>query len=450
MPIRHYDLIVLGTGTGGGTVARMCADQGWNVLNIENRTPGGTCAQRGCDAKKPFVEAAALADACDRLRGHGLAGTVKIDWSALVNFKNSFTEIIPAKERKDLQERGMDLVEGNPRFIDPNTLKVNDTHYRAPKIVIATGRIPRPMSIPGAEWMTTSDAFLQLSELPPRLLFVGGGYVSMELAHVAARLNHDIHVVQGPDRILSGFDKDLVNMLVESSRSLGIHFHFNSPVKAIERTKDGFKSICGESGLTLESDLVVHGAGRVPSTMDLDAGKGQVKCAEDGGIVTNQYLQSPSNPAVYAVGDCAASPGAPLTPVANLEAEIVGTNLLEGNHAQPNYLGVASVVFTCPPLAKTGLTEEEAKHKNDHVDVRFQDWTSRKIMRQSRVSAAGAKVLLEKGSGRILGGHFFGPEAADMANCVAIGIRNNLTARQLGDTIYAYPTLTGLIKSLFS
>jgi glutathione reductase (NADPH) len=427
----------------------MCAEKGWNVLNVENRTPGGTCAQRGCDAKKPFVEAAAALDLLERLRGKGLVGSVKIDWSAIVRFKDSFSDKVPGKERRDLAEHHMELAEGEPRFIDPNTVQVNGSLHHARKLVIATGMVPRPLPVKGAELMTTSDELLDLRTLPKRLLFVGAGYISMEFAHVAARLGREIHIVQRSGRALRAFDNDLVQMLVEASRSLGIEFHFNSPLKEIERTCTGLRSVCGESGLVLDADLVVHGAGRVPSTMDLEADKGNIDLAENGGIAVNEFMQSSSNPDVYAAGDCAASPGSPLTPVANLEGKIVGRNLLEGNRFKPDYRGVASVVFTSPQLAMAGLTEEEAEERGVSVDVRFEDFTSHKAMRQLGVSTAAGKVLLEKRTGKVVGGHFLGPGAADMANCVAIAIRNKLTGKQLAETVYAYPTLTGLVGSLF-
>lgn len=343
--MKDYDLIVLGTGTGGGTVARACVERGWTVLNVENRTPGGTCAQRGCDAKKPFVEAAAAVDLFARLQGKGLKG--------------------------------------------------------------------------------------------------------MEFAHVAARLQRHVRIAQRSDRALKAFDGDLVQMLVKASRSLGIRFRFGSALERVERSCTGLMATCGSDGRTFDTDLAVHGAGRVPSTIDLAAGKGGIALADNGGVAVNEFMQSTSNPDVYAVGDCSASAGKPLTPVANLEADVVSRNLLHGNSAKPDYRGVASVVFTSPQLAMAGLTEQQAAEDGLNVEVRFEEFASRKTMRQLGVQAAAGKVLLAKTGGKIVGGHFLGPGAADMANCVAIAIRNGLTAKQLADTVYAYPTLTGMIASLF-
>jgi glutathione reductase (NADPH) len=437
-----YDLIVLGTGTAGGIPARQCRDSGWSVLNVENRTPGGTCAQRGCDAKKPLVEAAAAVDLVNRLTPPSLKGRVEIDWTHLIEFKNSFTDPVSDKERHDLKERGIELVEGEPRFIDEESIEVDGRRFRGKHMLIATGMIPRPLDFPGSELMITSADFLQLHELPANIVFVGGGYVSMELAHVAVRAGCSVEIVQREERPLTGFDPDLVDLLVQDSRDLGIRFHLNSCVDRVEKTDSGLCARCTRRDQGFAADLVVHGAGRVPSILDLDLEKGNVQ-TEDGGIAVNQYLQNPTNQRVYAAGDCTAGKGKPLTPVANLEAKVVVANLLEGNHATPDYTGIPSAVFTSPPLAMVGLTEPQARDQDLDVEVRFEDVTSHKEMRQMGVRRAAYKLLVDRQSDRLVGAHFFGPGAQDLINLAAMAMRLQIPVSELSRTVFAYPTLTG-------
>lgn len=438
-----YDLIVLGTGTAGGIPARRCNDLGWHVLNIDNRPPGGTCAQRGCDAKKPLVNASAALEAVGRLNGHGVSGSASINWSELIAFKKSFTDGIPEKERNDLDERGIDYIQGTSRFVDRQVVEIDGSRYTAGKILIATGMVPRPLDFEGSDLMTTSDEFLELTDLPERIVFVGAGYVTMELAQVAARAGATVDIVEMTDRPLQPFDAALVELLVEDCRDLGIRFHFGSCVDRIERRDDGLVACCSENGQTYTADLIVHGAGRVPSLQGMDLEAADIR-VEDGAVAVNDYLQSTTNPAVYAAGDCAGTAGQPLTPVANLEADVVAHNLVEGNSTTPDYTGIPSAVFTTPSLAAVGLSEEQAREQPEvDLDVRFERVDGRKEMQQLGIRRAAYKLLVDKTKDRLLGAHLYGPAAHDTINLAAAAIRLDITTERLARVVFTYPTLTG-------
>jgi len=182
----------------------------------------------------------------------------------------------------------------------------------------------------------------------------------------------------------------------------------------------------------------VHAAGRVPALdgLDLDAAGVAVK---DGRFVLNEHLQSVSNPIVYAAGD-AAGAGPPLTPVSSHDAKVVAANLLDGPFHRPDYRGVPSVVFTVPPVASVGVTEEQARQKGLRFRVNAAstpDWfTARRL--NERVY--GHKVLIEEDSSRILGAHLVGPQSEEVINLFALAIRHDLTADDLKSTMFAYPT----------
>lgn len=154
----------------------------------------------------------------------------------------------------------------------------------------------------------------------------------------------------------------------------------------------------------------------------------------------NEYLQSVSNPAVYAAGDAAATDGAPLTPVAGYEGEIVAANLLEGNHQKADYQGVASVVFTIPPLASVGMLEQAAGAKGLRFQTKYQDTSGWYSSRRVGEGCSGFKVLVEEETGRILGAHLLGPDAGETINLFALAIRQGLTATDLRGMLFAYPT----------
>jgi glutathione reductase (NADPH) len=195
----------------------------------------------------------------------------------------------------------------------------------------------------------------------------------------------------------------------------------------------------GDRRATLETDLVVHGAGRVPAIDSLDLEAGKVRAGKRG-VEVNAFLQSTSNPRVYAAGDAAASPGWPLTPVASLEAEVVATNLLQGNHTTPDYAGVPTVVFTIPEIARVGLLEEEAREQELDLHIKLTDMSDWYTIERVGETHAAAKVLIERGSGRILGAHLLAPEASELINIFGLAMRTGLGAADLKRLVSAYPS----------
>lgn len=356
---QNYDVIVIGVGMAGLNIARKCRAAGLEVAVVDELPYGGTCMLRGCDPKKVLVGAAELVAWQQRMADHGIGGEVHINWSDLMKFKRTFTDATPQMLEKSLAKNGVAAHHGTAHFVDGNSLQVGDDTLTAKHIVIATGAKPRPLGIPGAEFAITSTNFLELEALPKRLVFIGGGYISFEFAHIAVRAGAEVTILHRGARPLESFDADLVTQLVEASQSVGIDIRLGVEVTAIERTQTGFAIHTGNDS-ACEADLVVHGAGRVPAIEGLDLEKAGVEYNARG-IIVNEYLQSISNPAVYAAGDSAASSGMPLTPVAVTEGHIVASNILKGNERTPDYTGVPSVVFTIPALARVGLSEEEAR-----------------------------------------------------------------------------------------
>jgi len=195
-----------------------------------------------------------------------------------------------------------------------------------------------------------------------------------------------------------------------------------------------------------EADLAVHGAGRVPELDDLDLDRAGVK-REKRGVIVNDYLQSVSNPAVYAGGDSAAS-ALPLTPKADHDADVLTQNLLDGNHRTVNYDGIASAVFTVPPLASVGLGESAARDAGLTFRTNWQDTAGWYNTRRVGETASGFKVLIEEGSDRILGAHLLGPHAAEVINVFATAVRFKIPAHELKQVLFAYPTYGSDIRHM--
>ncbi len=280
-----------------------------------------------------------------------------------------------------------------------------------------------------------------LEALPRRVAFVGGGYIAFEFAHIAARAGAQVQVLHRGSRPLARFDPDLVAQLVQTTRELGVEVRLNTVVTAIERQGNHLRihAHAGAQETNVEADLVAHAAGRVPEIDDLDLDVAGI-AREKEGISVNEYLQSVTNEAVYAAGDAVANGGFPLTPVAGMQGSMVAQNLLGGNRHTPNYQGIPSVVFTTPPLARVGLTEEAARAQGRHFTTHYEDTSDWYSTLRVALSHTGSKVLVEDGTGHILGAHLLGLHAEEVINLFALAIRAGLRANDLKEMVYAYPT----------
>ncbi len=444
----HFDLIVIGTGTAASTVAHECRSAGWETAIVDSRPFGGTCALRGCDPKKVLVGAADVLDWVRRMNQRGvLRDSSRIDWTELMRFKRTFTDPVPKTSEQSLAKAGIKTFHGRARFTHRATIAVGNDVLEARHIVVATGAMPRKLGIPGEDFVTTSEQFLDLDKLPKRIVFIGGGYISFEFAHVAARAGAEVTILHRGKRPLEGFDPDLVNLLVVRTKRLGARVEVDAEVGAIEKSDETLAVHCSTASKykRCETDLVIHGAGRVPEIGDLNLVAAGVQ-TEQHGVRVNEYLQSVSNPAVYAAGDAAASGLPPLTPVAAYEGRIVASNLLKGNHRKIEPIPVPTVVFTIPPLGAVGLSEQAARQKGLRFRVKKEDTSAWYSSRRVSEECSGFKVMVEEETDRILGAHLLGPHADEVINLFALAMQTETPAGKLKHAIFGYPTVGSDVK----
>lgn len=437
---KQYDLLIVGTGTAATVAALRARDAGWRVAVIDYRRFGGTCALRGCDPKKVLVDVAATLDQARRLHGKGIAGEVHIDWQELMAFKRRFTDPVPEAKERFYADKGIDAFHGHARFTGANVLEVDGEPLEARHILIAAGAEPARLGIPGEEHLVTSEMLLTMDLLPGRITLVGGGYIAAEFSHVAARAGAHVTIVHQGASMLSQFAPELVNWLMPAFREAGIAVHTHTQVEAVEKCGPGYRVRASHDGkpLVFEAELVVHAAGRKPDFGLLDVAAAGIELHK-GRLRLNEYLQSVSNPCVYAAGD-AASMGPPLTPVASYDAKVAAANILEGNHQTVEYRAVPSVAFTIPPIASVGMDEAEATEKELKFRVSCQNGSDWFTARHSAQTVYGSKILVEQGSEQILGAHLVGPHVDELINVFALAIRHRLTAGDLKSMRFAYPT----------
>ena len=310
-------------------------------------------------------------------------------------------------------------------------------------IVLAAGSIPRELKFPGAELLTTSDIFMENTDLPGEIIFIGGGFISFELAHISARAGAKVKILHRSKNPLKKFDHDLVEMMLDATSRTGIKFIPDMQPVSIKQKGKRLLIDCGRDSYSC--DMAVHGAGRVPNTKMLDLDKAGVK--EEHGIVVNKYMQSISNPKVYAVGD-AASIGQPLTPVVSMQGKIAAHNIINGNTKSLDYSLVPNVVFSIPPMGRVGLTEKEAIEKGIDYRSKMADTTKWYNIRRLGFKKAGYKVLIDNKTDQIIGIHILGPGIEEVLDFFMLAMKTGLRTSDIKDLIFSYPSRTYDIKSM--
>ncbi|MBR0714260.1 NAD(P)/FAD-dependent oxidoreductase [Bradyrhizobium liaoningense] len=314
--------------------------------------------------------------------------------------------------------------------------------------MIATGSKPRPLPIPGAEHMITSDDMLRDRELPGSVIFVGGGVISLEFGHVYARAGAFVTVLEVLPQLLPAMDTDAVARLRAESERIGIEINTGISVQRIEPAGRRFRVIFTHDGIerTVEADRVVNGAGRIANIDGLDLAAGQVEHA-NGRIAVDRNLRSTSNPQVHVCGD--AVPFSPqLSPIATYEGDIVGRNIVAGPQHMPDYAGMATSVYTVPALAAVGLNEAAARQSGAVIDVHVNDMHDWFSARSYAETVAWSKVIVDRATDLILGAHFVGHAGQELVNIFGLAIKFGITASEIRDSVYAYPTFSADIKHM--
>jgi glutathione reductase (NADPH) len=446
---KTYDIVVLGTGNAGMGAAGVARAAGKSVAMVESWDVGGTCPLRGCVPKKVLVAAAQVLHQIELAPEHHIAvGKPSLDWAKLIEREQGFVEGVPEAFEKSLTNRGIELYKGRARFAGRNRIAVDGEVLEAGKIVIATGSKPRPLPIPGAEHMITSDDILTMAEQPESLVFIGGGVIALEFGHVLARAGTKVTILEVLPRLLPRMDEDAVARGHAESERIGIEIATGVTVEAVDKSGDGLVVRYTKDGATrgIPAATVANGAGRIPDLDGLDLEAGGVD--HDGTrVLVDDSLRSVSNPDVYVAGD-ALWTSAQLSPVATYEGRLVAENILNGGGKAPDYSPIPANVYTVPVLASVGLTEAEATEQDLAFDVKANDLPDWRSSRTHAETAAYSKVLVEQGSGRILGAHIVGHGGEEIIHLFALAMKHGLGAAALGDLVYGYPTFASDIKNM--
>ena len=431
-----YDLFVIGGGSAGVRCARIAAGHGARVGVAEDRFWGGTCVNIGCVPKKFLVMAAEYGAAAQDARGFGWNSAPGAhDWPGLIAAKDKEISRLNGIYRRLLDQAGAKIYDARAVFIDAHTLDVGGERVTAERIVIATGGHPTGLDIPGAEHAIISDDAFYLPEMPPRVAIIGGGYIAVEFAGIFAGLGAETHLIYRQPLPLRGFDADLRVGLAEAMAGNGVLLHPDVLPTGITATAAGKQVSLSDLSL-LEVDLVFFATGRAANTRGLNLEAAGVKLGGRGEIPVDEGFAT-AVPHIFALGDV--TDRLNLTPVATAEGHALADSLFGGNRRGVSLENVPTAVFSIPPIATVGLTEQEAA-KRGRVKVFVAKFTPMRHNLTGRARRTLMKLIVDEASDKVLGAHMLGEDAPEIIQGIAVAMTAGATKADFDRTIGIHPT----------
>jgi len=452
MPEYDYDLFVIGAGSGGVRAARLTALGGKRVAIAEEFRVGGTCVIRGCVPKKFMVMASDFAHQFKTAEGYGWTVEASFDWPTFLQTKDVEIARLSGIYVANLGKAGVDLIHGRAVLKDAHTVEV--THrdggesqtITAEKMLIATGGRPwMPADLPGVDHAITSQEAFHLPELPRRILIAGGGYIAVEFAGIFAGLGVETTLIYRGPNILRGFDDDVRAHLAGEIEKRGIKVILGCQHAAIEKTATGLVNRL-ENGMEIETDVVMFATGRVPHVKDLGLETAGVALNDKGAIQVDTLSKTTADN-IWAIGDVTDRMN--LTPVAIREAVAFHETVFKNNPQHFDYDGVATAVFSQPPVGTVGLSESEARHScPGALDVYVSRFRPMKYAFTGSDEWMLMKLVVDAESQKVIGVHIVGPEAPEMIQLAAIAVKAGLTKAQWDATCAVHPTMAEELVTL--
>lgn len=456
-------ITIIGAGPAGYIAAFAAARKGAEVSLIEEDYLGGTCLNYGCIPTKTLKSTAEILEKAHNLSSYGISGLgeAKADMPAIINRKAKVSEILRGGIEKSCANLKITILRGKGQVINANLVKLTNQENEivdvvSDKVIIATGS--KSLELPALpidhKYILSSDDALELQYVPESMIIVGGGVIGSELAGIYKAFGAKVTIVEGLSRLLpvSSIDEEMSKLLQREMKKAKINQEFCRIVSScsIENNKvianlapSPFLSDLPESAKkesTLEADVLVVAAGRMPNTEGLGLAEAGIKVDNRGWIVTNEFYET-SVDNIYAIGDILGPAKIMLAHMASAEGLQVIDNIIDGHKKSANYDVVPSAIFTSPEIASVGISEAQAKERNIEVDCpifQFRELGKAQAMNEL---AGCFKLIIEKSTSKVLGCHIAGAHATDLIAEAALAIQLGATAYDIAHTIHAHPTL---------
>lgn len=435
-----FDLFVIGAGSGGVRAARIAAGHGARVAVAEEFRYGGTCVIRGCVPKKLLVYASRFRDDFEDAGGFGwTVPQPSFDWPSLIAAKDREIDRLEGAYQGTLQRAGVTMFSDRAELASPTEVRLRKAGrtITAGKILIATGGTPfYGDTIPGLEHVITSNEAFHLAALPRRIVIYGGGYIAIEFACIFAGLGAETTIVYRSEKILRGFDDDLRDGLTEAMQKRSIRIVTNARITAVEKTGSGLVTKLSQ-GDDLQSDQVMFAVGRVPNVEGMGLGEIGVERGWNGHVVVDEFSRT-SVENIFAVGDV--TDRANLTPVAIREGHAFADTEFGNKPWSVDHATIPTAVFSTPEIGTIGETEHQAREHNEKVDIYKTRFRPMRNVLAGRDERTMMKLIVCGDSGKILGCHVLGPDAAEIVQMAAVAIRLGATKADFDQTMALHPS----------
>lgn len=440
--MKSYDYIVIGGGSGGIASANRAGMYGQKVLLIEGKALGGTCVNVGCVPKKVMWQASEMLEMIHRdAPSYGITADVKnFDFTDLVTKREKYISFLHGAYQRGLDSNKVDVVTGYAKFVDAQTVAVGEEVFSAPHILIATGGRPSQMNIPGGEYAIDSDGFFAMTEKPASMIVLGAGYIAAELSGMAQQMGIKTTWAYRQGRPLRTFDPMLSDNLVEMYQDNGVTLCAEHVAKEIIKNEDNTFTVIFENGVSHTAEKVLFAGGRLPNTEKLGLEKIGVKLDDRGFIVVDKF-QNTSVAGIYAVGDIIGK--VDLTPVAIAAGRRLSERLFNGKtDLHLDYDLIPTVIFTHPPIATIGLTEEQTyeKYPDEKIKVYRSRFTPMYFALNDYRQKCEMKLICVGEEDRIVGLHAIGVGVDEMLQGFAVAIKMGATKADFDNTVAIHPT----------
>lgn len=441
-----YDLLVLGAGPAGSAAATSAAEQRRRVALVERDKIGGTCLNYGCDPTKALLSIADLLDRARHSDSFGLRiADAQVDWPAvqrhLVQLVDRVRGGSDKQVRDDLSERGIDVFNGQARFVSPHEIAAGDQTLRAERVIIATGSqavVPEVAGLRDAGFITSKEA-IWLDELPRRLAIVGGGPIGVEFAQMFRRFGVEVTLLEQGPTLLPKDDRELADRLCELLSDAGIRIESSVELLQVRRQEGGklLTYRCPErSEEDLQVDEILVAVGYQPALAELNLAAAGV-ATDDDGVVADRYLRT-SAPHIWVAGDLAG--GYQFTHVAYDQGRLTARNAFATQPQAFDDRAIPWVTYTSPELAHVGKTEQQLREEgiSYRIGRKPMDAVERAVVTGQ---PEGLVKVLVGDDGQVLGAHILSAGAGELIAPATLAMRAGLMAEQLAATILPYPTL---------
>lgn len=452
---KHYDVAVIGAGSGGLVAATSAKRAGLSVALLEKNKIGGECLHTGCVPSKTFINSAKVYAAAKKTNAFGLPSFVekdKFDFSKVMEHVDSVVQHIYKDENPEVfQKIGIDVYvdQSGAKFLNNKEIKIGKEVITAEHTIICTGSSPKRMeTIHGTDVeFLDNENFWEIRKQPKNILFVGGGIISAEIGQSLKRFGSKVTIIDHNERILKVVDEDITDLLTKKFIDEGIELITNSEVESFEKKGDTIIAKIrtnDNSIITREFDSVFITAGRVPNTKGMDLENADIQY-NSRGIITNEFFQTTAAN-IYACGDVASK--FKFTHAASYQADICLNNILNGNSRKMEENLVPWAIFTDPEIAHTGMSEGEARKLFPKINVFKVDATIDRFITEGKTEGF-LKVIFDNNN-NVVGADAVGANAGEWIQIITVAIKNKIPIESIADTIFIYPTFAEIVKKAFT